>query len=199
MIELIDIINESTGVGENKEPKSGLSVSEQFLDATDELKTLKEHVFTNSVLNVILNGDYIVFDLMFPPTARAEQRVLWNYLERFGENQNKCYGKEDSPVLSFTVLPLKFSGKYFYTLINPIYWSLQPSAPGGDNDTIRLLFEDEALNIFESEGIDEKEIDFELEKEEYENQRLEEIEKRKQEEHEEYLNRLNRKFNNNEN
>lgn len=47
-------------------------------------------------------------------------------------------------------------------------------------------------------NVSEAEIDSELDREEYELQRLEEIERQKEEEHEEYLRKLDKRFNNNE-
>lgn len=195
MIELIEILNATKGKNEKNEPQGGVCVSEQLMDAADNMKTIKEYAFTSPVIDIILNGDYIIFDLTFPKTSAGEMRVLWNYLEGFGKNQNKHFEGLDTPILDFVIVPIKYSGQYFYTLVNPIYWAMQPSMPGSQIDTIRMLFEKEALNFFEADAIDEREIENEIEKEEYELQRLEEIENRKEAEHEEYLKKLDEKFN----
>lgn len=194
MLELIDIIKASEGKDENGMPKSSFSLIEQLMSASDEVKTLKEHVFVDAEIKVVLNGDYLMVDLIFSASS-AELRTLWNHLENFGNQQNKYFDKDEDPILEFLVVPLALSGKYYYSLINPICWTMQPSYFNGHINTIRLLFEKRGLNFFESDGVDEKEIDAEIEKEEYEKERLIETEKRKQEEHDEYLGRLNKHFN----
>ena len=195
MKELFNIIDAMKGKNEKDEPKSSISVSDQVVDAANNLKPVKEYVFTTPHINFTVNGDYILVDIIFPLSGIAELRTAWNYLKGFGEKQNEQLDGAKTNILEFTIIPLEYNGKYFCSMINPIFWALQPSAPGAQTDSIRMLFEKEAVNFFEGEEVDEQEIEKELENEEFEKRRLEELEGRKEAEHEEYLNKMNERFN----
>lgn len=195
MIELYDILNEMKGKNEKGEAKSGVHVSEQLIDATDVVKTIKEYSFTAPYIDLIVNNNFIIIDLIFPKDRLAELRTAWSYLKSFGEKQNEYLDGSATPLLEFTFVPLKYNGKYFCSVVNPVYWAMQPSAPGSQIDSIRLLFEHEAVNFFEGDEINEKDVEKEIETELKERQRMEEIESIKDAEHEEYLEKLNKKFN----
>lgn len=193
-----EIVDASKGKNANGEPNCGFSVSEQNIDEVDRVKLLKDNVFTSPSIDFTFNGDFIILDVLFPSASSPELRVLWNTLVRYGKAQNENYGKDSASVLQFVIFPVKFSGEYYYTMLNPVFWALQPSMPGAAVDIIRLLFAKEALSIFKAAPVDEKEIKSEIEREEYENERLSEVEARRNAEHEEYLEKLNKRFNPNE-
>ncbi len=195
MLELLQIINAMKGKNEEGKPKSGISIKESTIDAADNIKPVKEYMFTTPFVDLTVNGNFILFDLCFPTANDAELRTAWNYLKGFGEKQNEQLDEMKTTLVEFTVVPLEYNGKYFCSLLNPIFWALQPSAPGRQSDSIRMLFEKEAVNFFEGPEISEAEIEKEIEAEHQEHQRIEEIERRKEQEHEEYLDKLNKRFN----
>ena len=195
MIELINILNSMQGNDEQGNPKSVVAVSENIIDVADDFIKVKDFSFTTPTTNIIVNGDFIILDLVFPKTGASELRNAWRYLKTFGENQNKTIDGAETNVLEFTIVPLEYHGKYFCTMINPVFWALQPSAPGYPADSIRMLFEKGAVNFLEGEEIDEKQLDKEIENDIIEEQRKFEIDEQRRVEREEYLDRINSKFN----
>lgn len=194
MIDLLEIVKSSAGRDDKKNPNASLSISKQILDATDRLKTLKETVITTPELNVIFNGDYVILDVKFPTASSGELRVFWKGLEDFGNMQNEYFGKSDSPIFNVVVHPSKFSGEYFYSLINPVNWALQPASPGAAINVIRILFEKQALNIFAFDKTDIKSMDAEIEREVNEENRLTKQEEKKIAEREKYQEKINQQL-----
>lgn len=190
MIELSQIINSMKGVNEKKEPKSGVSICEYILYPHDGLKTVREYFFTTPHINFIVQSEFIIVDLIFPKTGLIELRTAWNYLRKFGEQQTSLMDDEKNPVLEFTAVPLEHKGKYFCTLINPIYWALQPSDSNSNvNNSIRMLFEKAGVLIHEGEMLDDVTIDREIDDEIRAEERLEEYETEKKAEYEAELER----------
>lgn len=195
MIELINILKSIRGKDENGDPKSGLFISEYSMDSSGAMKQNKERSFATPTINILRNGDFILLDLVFPKTGAGELRAAWNFLKNFGEKQNEKLDDLEENILEFMIVPLEYSGKYFCTLINPIFWCLQPSAPGLQADSIRMLFERDTISFLEGEEIDEKEIEKEIQYEIREEQRLNEVAEKQRIERENYLDRMNEKFN----
>lgn len=174
MIELINIVSEMKGKNEKGESKVAVSVDEKTIDAADTVKYGKEYAFSTPFVDIISNGNFIIVDLVFPKEGAAELRTAWNYLERFGRQTHENVDGSLLHFVEFTVIPLKYSGKYFCSLVNPVFWARQSSEFGKPVDSIRMLFEKEAVNFFEAPPVDEKALDREIEKEILEEQKAEE-------------------------
>ena len=190
------IIKASQGRNKDGDSNCGFVISEQILSAENQVKVLRDFILTTPELYVIVNNEYVIVDFKFPKTSLVDVNRLWTALERFGKMQNEYLDKEDAPVFHITAAPIEFAGKYFYTLVNPCFWAKYQSVSSAPVDTIRLLFKKAAINFFEADQISEESVNAEIEQEFYEEQRLAEIEAQKEIEHEEYLNKLNERFNN---
>lgn len=162
MIELIDIINEMKGKNEKGESKVAVSVDEKTLDAANAIKYGHEYIFNTPFVDILSNGNFIIVDIVFPREGAAELRTAWNYLERFGKMTHENVDGASIQLVEFTLIPLRYSGRYFCSLVNPVFWALQPSGFGKPVDSIRMLFEKEAVNIFEATPVDEKAMDREI-------------------------------------
>lgn len=195
MVELIDILNAIQGKDEKSEPKSGVAITEYIMDVTDSLKQERERTFATPSVNIVVTENFILVDLIFPKSGAGELRTAWRCLKDFEEKQNELLAEEDDAILEVTLVPLEYSGQYFCTLINPVFWSLHSSSPGLQSDTIRMLFEKEALSFLEGEKIDERLVRKEIEDEMNEEQRKREVEEQRRLEREEYLDRMNKQFN----
>lgn len=195
MADLMTIIKSSQGRNQDGDANCGFVVSEQLLNVENQVKVLRDFVLTTPELHVILNGEYVIMDFKFPRTALVDVNRLWTSLERFGKMQNEYHDKDDAPIFHVTAAPLEFSGKYFYTLINPCFWSKYQSVSGAPVDTVRVLFKKVAINFFEADQINEDAVRAEIEQELYEEKRLAELDAQKEREHEEYLDKLNERFN----
>ena len=195
MVELIDILNAIQGKDENGDPKSGVSITKYSMNASGMMKQNGDRSFSTPTANVIMNGRFILVDLVFPKSGAGELRAAWNLLKNFGENQNKHLDNFESDIFELTLIPLEYSGQYFCTFINPVFWSLQPSAPGLHADSIRMLFEKDSMSFLEGEKIDEAAMDKEIQYELREEQRINDIEEQRRIEREAYLDKMNEKFN----
>ena len=182
MENLLDILINSIGHTPDGKKKCGIEILKQKLLKDDTWQAAGKTILTSAEIDVLLSGDFIMFDIIWSNATHFELRRTWNMLCDFKKTQESLYEKDEEIVLSFSVIPTMYEGQYFYTLANPIFWALQPSNPNGPNNMIRLLFLKESLNIFEGEKVDMEEIQKELEREQNERVRMMEMELQKQKE-----------------
>jgi hypothetical protein len=164
---LNEIVAASIGKTDDGKPKSAITISDiSYNDETDE--SHENGVFSsyNPIVNIQEYPEYVRVDLTFKSSLDTELRTIWALLEKYGKELND-YTIENPivPLLSLTILPVAFNGKYFSVCTNPLFWALQPLYPDAPVDTIRILFEIENYQFVEGEEFDLEKIDREIEEE----------------------------------
>lgn len=182
------VLNSTVGRNNDGTPKSAITLTclKYNLD-TDFSRENGSISVQNPEIKIQARDPYTQIDLIFNSDFDDDLRTIWSLLEKYGQEINDYdISDEEFPLLSLIIAPLSERGKYYINATNPIIWVLQPVRPGGKNNIIRLLFEEDGFGIYETDEVDidkEKAI---IEQEEASRQFIEEQVRRKEEEEYEY-------------
>lgn len=162
-MQMIDeIIKASCGKNEDNNPNCSFTLCTQkwsIMEEDKEPETIGEHPAYKPVLDMQKHGKFIQIDLEYPTSSDIDLKIMWNMLEKYGQELDEVNEDSESiPMSALTIVPLVYEGCYYMIAINPIFWTLQPSQPGKEATVIRLLYEEENLNFYEAS---EEDIDIE--------------------------------------
>ena len=182
----------------NGKPKSAVSFNVSHIDTVNNTVIDETGInLCNAEVKIKKVNEYITVDLSFVNKFSSELNRLWSILELYGEKMSTPENFEEESIVKgvFTFLPISLKGRAFISAINPIYWTLMPYSPSGENSVIRLLFKDSTFLFLEGEEIDtnalRESIEQEIQKEEAYMQQIAD----KMEEDEDYKNERNERIN----
>ena len=144
----------------------------------------------------------LITDLAFPTALDPDLTRAWNLLQDYGRrNMELNEDDERFPVLTLTIMPYEQVNqlveegepeepyKYITVMYDPRFWALQPALPGEECKCIRLSFDKECVDFYETGDINFGDIDAEIRSEEDKRDLLErqrEAMKKKEEEEARY-------------
>lgn len=184
--ELLRAIFKSiSGKDEDNMPNSSIYLQNMIInndaDETKEesFKILTEHGSYKPEIKITLNQDFVIVDLIFNSALDPELNILYNHFNKYGEYITKIEleNLQQKIFNMLTITPLIYEGKYFFVLVDPVFWCKQPSNNiVNNNNSIRLLYHNDSIQLKEL-----PELDVDIQREEFERQFSEqENEKRKQ-------------------
>lgn len=165
---IIEIIEKCTGVNEYGKPNSAIAFNVSQVDTkTKEVAEKSEVHVCSATVNFKKVGDFITIDFVFANSYAFELNKLWLAIELYGELITNFNDNENIIPINgvITVLPISLNGKNFISAVNPIHWTLMPSQPNSDINTIRLLFRDTDVLFLEGEEVDTVKLREQIEKE----------------------------------
>lgn len=167
-----EILKSVIGLDEYGKPKTAVAFN---ISKVDEITGMREEKSSAQVCNakirIIKVSDFITIDLIFANKYASELNKFWSIIELYGEEiTNREDLNADIPVAgALTIVPVAFQGKIFISAVNPIYWTLMPSTPADEINTVRLLFKARDMLFLEGEEFDvdalRESIELEIKKE----------------------------------
>lgn len=154
-------------------------ITKKDIEDPKKREILSEYSIRRPSIKITPTKGFIMLDLIFKSALDPELSIIYNHLEKHGQLMDSLAQSEEKsiPVCVITLIPTDFYGKYYYSLIDPIFWCKQPSTSlKMDNNSIRLLFVNDQEHFFISD-----EADFDINTE-MENLYRAEIEEKKKEE-----------------
>lgn len=135
LFEIFDEINEDDEFFNSKlrEVKNIVSIStEVMFTDTQQTKTILEKTYSKPKVSIKIIGDYVLIDLAFKNMHDVDLKLSWRIFERYASIMDAYVREDDNneyPILSFSITPKKYNGKYFILAHTPTFWSLQPTSP----------------------------------------------------------------------
>lgn len=183
------ILEQCVGVDTDNKPKATIAISltmENIIEETS--KAVATAAFCSAPIEINSRHRFIEVIQTYPSSASNDLKVLWAHLEKYGTLLNK-QSADDTELPSFKmyIVPHSALGSCFINGCEPVYWGLTSSKPGAVADQIRVLFDAEFVDFYETDDIDIKEIEAETQRalevnaesyyeaEKYERERAEQI------------------------
>ena len=164
-----DIIREACGKNDDKQPKSITSLGfGNFDEENNDVKDLSTSVFENPTVVIENHSPIVQVDLIFPSAIDMELKCMWSLLEKYGSNTDEYERGErkDSPICIFSFSPIKYNGKYFININEPIMWVNQPEFVGNpQNNVIRFFAYEDAVTVAENDDVNLREIELQAQRE----------------------------------
>lgn len=110
--------------------------------------------------------DHSYLRLRFQNEKHPDYKRLVRLLEKYEQDYNDFLMHEernDFPALLITILPLYYHGKYYMSCINMLMWRAFELESGA---YVEMLFADDSLVVFQTDQINEMEIDTQIQREE---------------------------------
>lgn len=159
-----EIINAINGRTDEGLPKCAVSIDKYVYDISAKEPVLVSSRRLTDVcisLGKIPSFDRccIQLDFTFPNAGNYEMSALWEILQEYGTQLANITGEsKEVPQIYFTIIPLQFECKYYVLCSLPLFWGLAVENIGDEAKTIRLVFDAENVQIYETNSIDYEKI-----------------------------------------
>ena len=163
--QVSDILNAITTPKDSNRPcASAAVVSSVFRGEEDDLSQKNEFVTGDACVSIERRGSFVVVGLNFPHPLHEDLTHIWYALTKFGEDQEKYIENDDmEPAFDLFLMPIT-NPNIIMSGNDPVFWSLQPPAPGMDVTMISILFLADNINFSVSDA-DVKQLEEEMIKE----------------------------------
>lgn len=170
MVNMEEFLSNLCAKNQNGLSETSICIECNVIDLqTTESKPVVSVTLQKPVINVERHGVFIQLDYTFISALDTDLKLMWNALELYGKTSNDINVDTEKTGLftsaGITMVPTQYSGKYFCTAINPIFWSLTANEIGSNANTIRILFNIEDFEVFENLNIDVEKIKKEVKEE----------------------------------
>lgn len=162
LIKMVNGTNEKT-----KKPNSAFTLSAEAINPVTKnrrsLGTMSAH---KPEIMLQRHGQDVQIDFYYVSPLDSVLRSQWLMLEKFGADlEALADSNKEMPVMSITIVPVEYGGKFYARAINPRFWALMPKRPGEDVNCIRIIFDALDVEFFSDENVDVREIDMEAKNE----------------------------------
>lgn len=195
-MDINEILEEAVGANNEGEPKSIVSISHKFYNSlTETLVTKNEYSLQKPIVDVVQTGDITQIQLSFDIFSENDLRIMWNIIQKCNEDMEKnadTATANEYHLIIVTIVPQKFGGREFIVASAPLFVALQADNPGEKATTLNMVFQNDDVEFFETDEINEAQIASEVAREIAEQERIEELAEKKRQEREEFLERRNK-------
>ena len=140
--------------------KENYTPGEKIDDALYE--NVSHRMCDSARVTIKLSDEYVRIDYEFSSTESPDLRMLWEYLEEYGDLSDRLKEGAKPHFMVLALIPEKYMGRYAAQLMGPVFWSTIPRKPGGESYVrFRILFalKDVALIEQEVEDSDNEDSD----------------------------------------
>ena len=151
MVKEKEIIRAACGINEEQESNSIIRVEIKILHLLEggSKEPLSDLTLDGPVVNIHRSFRYTMIDLQFDSENDQDFILLSEMLRDFtGTEQSMDVEKDRIPALVVTVMPKAYDGEYFICGMHGI-WCLMPSGTGQFMDTLRFIFDNELVHVFQ--------------------------------------------------
>ncbi|MCR5102735.1 MAG: hypothetical protein K6B41_15410 [Butyrivibrio sp.] len=160
MITEKDVFRACCGIDNNGESKalSRIELKKFHSDRKEEM--VSEITLDGVIVNIFRSMRYTLVDLQYEDNSDYDYVRCVQLLKEFSVAENSMDEKaEYIPAIQVTLMPKEYAGRYFMTGVHGT-WCLMPSKVGILPDTIRFIFDNPLLNVYEmnmeeAAGLDE--------------------------------------------
>lgn len=140
-----EIIEEASGQDDMGFNKSAAGLFFEIMDPEGKVKESVEEVDVDKpVINIHKNLRRVFVDLVFPSKLDVDFNMMNDLmLKAFKADRSVKEDGTDIPLVSLSIIPHAYDGKYYVLCTDPVFWSLTAQSPRGDIDTLRMVFDEE--------------------------------------------------------
>ena len=110
-------------------------------DKKEPYKKVSDRICDGARLNIQVADEYLRVDYEFELEGSATLKMLWKYMEEYGQLSNRIDGDDDPHFMTILIQPDKYFGKYSVGLTNPIFWAPIPVSISQERYTrLRMIF-----------------------------------------------------------
>ena len=149
-----EILDATKGINDDGSSKVGVSVSLEMLNAlTRQIEHIDDAIFLESNVDIKRHDAFLQIDLMYKTSTSEDLLKMWEFIDTFYSNALDTTADDvnRTPMCLVSILPYALNGEYYIQAINPIFWSLQPKAPGSSYTIVRLKFEETDVQFLRGE------------------------------------------------
>lgn len=153
-ITIKDIILAASGKKDNH-TKSNIGLFHELWNKDGEtVNRIQEISLDKPVVNISKHSGFILVDLEFVTHLDADFRQCYHMLNKFfSAESSEDDNAEDVPVLVLSIIPHEYDGSYYFLALNPVLWTITPSAPSEEHaNVIRMVFTEDNFNCYQSEN-----------------------------------------------
>lgn len=136
-------IKEATcGVDENNKSKCVTVAGAHIYNLHDvevAPRVLTEKVAVEPYANITVHGNFCTIDLKFTRENSSSLGDIFQCLEQYLAACSDNTDEQEAAAF-ITLIPYELEGQYYINAVNPVFWSLQPDAIGGQFRTLRVVF-----------------------------------------------------------
>ena len=170
-ITLRDIVIGASGKDEDGLNASACGLFFEKIDINGNSTIINEVDVDKPIINIFQSLKRIQVDIVYSMKNDIDLLMMVDLLNKATIADNSINDKTGTfPLISLSIIPHKFDGKYYILCSDPIVWCLTAQDPRGELDTLRFVFEEDDFNILatsdEALSMIDAEIDAEIEQEE---------------------------------
>lgn len=146
-----ELIAEISGLDETGMPKAFIGIFHEVWNADGAARTVSENTFFKPGIEIFLHMKYLQIDFKFKTAKDETLAMMWQVLEDYCKSENS--GDEvtgEYPLLTVSIVPKKYNGKYYMLAHNPVIHTLQPNTVNSEPTVIRMVFDDENFMFFQT-------------------------------------------------
>lgn len=169
-----DILRAFEGRNEEGEPNALASLSLKIYKKDVGVTVPKSRLILDTAsVTIHPAGSVVKVMLHFPFSSSPQLRLMWSTVTLYFSSLAKVSEESnDVPVLFLDITSKVFNWKYFASGTVPVCASLEAEKPNEFPSAISLIYDAEDFALYESDEIDEAEIDAELMRAKYEQERI---------------------------
>ncbi len=148
-----EIIDSACGKDDKGSARSVVGLFYENLDADGEVTETVNSVNCDSpAVTIIKRYEYFFIDLVFPTHLDTNLSLMNNLLkDAFAASDSFDQDKETFPLITLTIVPHEFGGRYYMICTDPAFWALTTQSPNGEFNTIRFVFDEEDFSLMEAD------------------------------------------------
>ena len=161
------ILEQCQGVDEDNKPKATIAISLTLENPeTEKQKVLAEAAFCSAPLEINGRHRFVEVVLTYKSPSAQEMKVLWAHLQKYGELVNKVdyMNAVEIPSFKMYIVPFSTLGTSFMSAVEPVSWTLCSSKPETLPDQLRILFDSDDVDFYETDEIDLEAVDAEAQR-----------------------------------
>ena len=152
-ITIKDVIQSASGRNKDGFTKSAVGLFFEKVDGEGEVRESVDSVTCDkAVIEASRGYRYIFIDLIFSTKLDTDLLLMNKLLNQAFSAVNSMDDSEESfPLVSLSIVPHEYGGTYYLLCTDPAFWSLTAQDPKGEINTIRLVFAEDDVYLFEAD------------------------------------------------
>lgn len=157
---IMDIITSCSGKDAQGQCKASVGLFYEIVtEDGKEKKTVETVAVDRPIINIHKNLHHVFVDLKFASYLDVDLNLMNKLLTRAFNAQNSYIpGHSDVPLVTMSVIPHEYGGRFYLLMTDPIFWALTSETPDGRLDTLRFVFAEDDFYIMAASDETVKEL-----------------------------------------
>lgn len=162
-----EIIETASGEDDMGFNKSAAGLFFEIVGPDGQVKEKVDEVDVDKpIINIHKNLKRVFVDLIFSSKLDTDFNMMNDLmLKAFQADKSVKEDGSEIPLVSLSIIPHAYDGKYYILCTDPMFWALTSQSPRGDIDTLRMVFDEEDVYFIQvsDEALNQMHDDIEAE------------------------------------